>query len=163
MKMINYQVFSNRVVVYINNGQSLTIYFNENSGRAYFRYKIGTISKVKHPAIFIGTDYYGNEYFIHNHYQVGSACLVTRSEFDKGQAIHLYKEKCSNTPRTIIEKAFAHGMRAEKYHFITYNCQTLVNDACSNTRKSEDVDKWAGGIFAASLALLLIGAASSSK
>lgn len=161
MKMINYTVYENKVDVLLDNGRTLSIYFNKNSGKAYYRNKIDTISNVKHPGIFIGTDRYNNEYFIHNHYQIGKASLVVRSLFDKGMPIYLYKEKCSNQPLVIIHKAFQHLAKGERYNFISYNCQTLVHDACDNQRKSPDVEKWAGGIAATAVIALLLSAAFS--
>jgi len=163
MKMINYIVSAHKVDVYLDNGQTLTIFFNENSGKAFYRYKIDTISNVKHPGIFIGIDARGVGYFIHNHYQVGRACLVQKQDFDLGKPIHHYSEKCSNAPRTVIGKAFQHVMRGESYHFISYNCQTMVNDACSNQRKSQDVEKWAGGLAVTALAAIFLGAVLSKK
>lgn len=54
-----FYLYNNSVEIINNNGSTSTIYFNENSGKVYFRYKIGTISQVKHPGIFLGVDAYG--------------------------------------------------------------------------------------------------------
>jgi len=159
--MTHYTLNAHKVDVHLENGQTLTIFFNANSGKAYYRNKIDTISNVKHPGIFIGTDAWNNEYFVHNHYQVGKASLAIRNAFDKGMPIYLYEEKCSNQPLTVVNKAFQHIARGERYNFISYNCQTMVNDACSNQRKSQDVEKWAGGIAATALIALFIGVALS--
>ncbi len=163
MKIINYTLYNTKVDVHLSNAQTLVIYFNQNSGKAYYRYKIDTISQVKHPGIFIGVDMYNNPYFIHNHYQIGTTALVTQQEFDKGNPIYLYSEKCSNAPLTIVNKVFQHLMNGERYNFLTYNCQTMVNDVCQNKHKSEDVEKWVGGVAITSLAFLLIGAIFGSK
>ena len=45
--MKNFYLHNNSVEIVNNNGSISTIYFNENSGKVYFRYKIGTISQVK--------------------------------------------------------------------------------------------------------------------
>jgi len=163
MKIINYRLYVNRVDVYLSNGQILTINLNENSGKAYFRYKIDTISQIKHPAIFIGTDCYNIEYFIHNHYQIGTASLVIRSEFDKGNPIYIYKEKCSNDRMTVLSRVFSHLMRGERYNFITYNCQTMVNDACDNQRRSQAAENWAAGLAITGALALLLAACSGRK
>lgn len=137
----------------------LTIHFNQNSGKVYYRYKINTISKVKHPGIFLGVDQFGNGLFLHNHYHVGTASIVTEHQFGQGYPLYLYGEKCSNSPLKVIELGLTQVLKEERYHFANYNCQTFTNTACHNQRKSEDVEKWTGRIFVGSLLLLGIGLA----
>lgn len=156
--MKNFYLYNNRVEIVKNDGSIFTIYFNENSGKVYYRFKTGTISKVKHPGIFLGVDAWGTGYFLHNHYHYGKAHITTQAEFTKGQPIYIYNEKCSNTPLKVIEIGLNEILRGESYKPITYNCQTYTNTACHNQRKSAAVDKWVGGIALASLALLFIGA-----
>jgi hypothetical protein len=91
--MRNFYLYNNRVEIVKNDGSIFTIYFNENSGKVYFRYKIGTISKVKHPGIFLGVDAWGNGYFLHNHYHYGRAHITTETEFKKGMPLYISKEK----------------------------------------------------------------------
>ncbi len=155
--MRNFYLYNNRVEIIKNDGSIFTIYFNENSGKVYFRYKIGTISKVKHPGVFLGVDAWGNGYFLHNHYHYGKAHITTETEFKKGMPI--YNEKCSNAPLRVIEIGLNEMLRGETYKPITYNCQTYTNTACHSQRKSEDAEKWAGRIFVGSLVLLGLGLA----
>ena len=54
--MRTYTLYNNRVEIINNNSGIFTIYLNENSGKVYFRYKIGTISQIKHPGMFLGVD-----------------------------------------------------------------------------------------------------------
>lgn len=157
--MRNFYLYNNRVEIVNNDGTIFTIYFNENSGKVYYRYKIGTISQIKHPGIFLGVDIWGKGYFLHNHYHYGKAHITTEAEFKKGQPIYIYNQKCSNYPLKVIEIGLNEIFRGERYKAVTYNCQTFTNTACLNKRKSTDVEKWVGGILLTSLALLFIGAA----
>ena len=157
--MKNFYLHNNKVDIVKNDGTVLTIYFRENSGKVYFRFKTGTLTKVKHPGIYLGVDANGNGYFLHNHYHYGRAHIVTEKEFKKGRPIYPYDEKCSNTPLKVIELGLNEVLRGETYKPISYNCQTFTNTACHNQRKSDDVQKWLGGIVVGSLVLLGIGLA----
>lgn len=156
--MKNFYLKNDHVIIVNDDGSNRIIYFNNNSGKVYYRYKTGTISQVKHPGIFLGVDYAGIGYFLHNHYHYGKAHITTQKEFSKGQSIYLYNEKCSNSPLKVIEIGMNEIMRGESYKPLTYNCQTYTNSACHNQRTSADVEKWVGGILLGSLALLLISA-----
>lgn len=160
--MTNYIIHNNRVEIINNNGSVFTIYFNKNSGKVYYRYKVGTLSNIKHPGIFLGVDLNGVGYFLHNHYHYGKAHITTEKEFAQGMPLYVYNEKCSNTPLKVIEIGLNEMFRGESYKPISYNCQTYTNTACHNQRKSEDAEKWVGGIALVSIALLLIGAVTSS-
>ena len=85
--MRTYKLYNNRVEIINNNGSVFTIYFNENSGKVYFRYKIGTVSQIKHPGIFLEVDANGKGYFLQNHYHYGKAHITTEMEFAKGMRL----------------------------------------------------------------------------
>lgn len=155
--MKNFYLYNDKVEIVKNDGNIFTIYFNENSGKVYYRYKIGTVSQVKHPGVFLGVDTYGTGYFLHNHYNYGKAYIDTQKEFGKGMPLYIYNEKCSNTPLKVIEIGLIEILRGERYKPITYNCQTFTNTACHNKRKSADAGKWVGGILLSGLALLVLG------
>lgn len=157
--MRTYELHNNRVEIANNNGSVFTIYFNENSGKVYFRYKIGTVSQIKHPGIFLGVDAYGKGYFLHNHYHYGKAHITTEMEFAKGMPLYIYNDKCSNSPLKVIQLGLNEILRGESYKPVSYNCQTFTNSACHNTRKSEDADKWISRVALASLLLLGFGLA----
>lgn len=157
--MKNYKLYNDHVEIVKNDGNIFTIYFNEHSGKVYYRFKIGTLSKVKHPGIYLGEDAFGVGYFLHNHYHFGKAHITTTNEFIKGMPLYIYNEKCSNTPLQVIEIGLNEILRGESYKPITYNCQTFTNTACHNKRKSADAEKWVGGILLGGLALLVLGAA----
>jgi len=125
------------------------LYFNEYSGKAYFRYKIGGRS-IKHPGIYIGADQNGVQYFAHNHVQYGRPVLVTMDEFTAGSEIYPYKEYATTPMATVIERALNGILKSEQYTLATFNCQVYVNESINNERKSEAVDNSVFG-------LLLIG------
>jgi len=152
--MRTYKLHNKRVEIVNNNGSIFTIYFRENRGKVYFRYKIGTISQIKHPGIFLGVGVNRNGYFLHNHYHYGKAQITTEKEFTQGMPLYIYNEKCSNTPLKVIEIGLNEMLRCESYKPVTYNCQTYTNTACHNTRKSEDADKWVGKVLVGSLLFL---------
>ncbi|MBL7821229.1 MAG: hypothetical protein JNL65_11490 [Saprospiraceae bacterium] len=139
MKYFN--LHQNCVEIVQDEGSIFTIYFNERSGKVYFRYKIEAIYKIKHPGIYLGTDKFGNGYFLHNHPHYGKAHIVSEKEFSKDSQIYFYSEKCSNNPIEVIEIGLNEVLRGECYKPITWNCQTYANTACHNQRSSEDVGK----------------------
>lgn len=139
--MKNYKLNQNCVDIIENNGTIKRIFFNINSGKVYFRYKIGSILGIKHPGIFLGVDVHGVEYFLHNHYLLGTATLVTGDDFRQGMPIHLYELKYTNPPLTVIKIGLNEAIRKEPYHVINYNCQDYVNLASNNQRKSESIEK----------------------
>lgn len=148
------------VRIHLEDGRIQVIYFNQDSGKVYYRLKIDTISEVKHTGIYLGTDDYGTHYFIHNHYHVGRPCVVTAKDFSKGHQIHEYSHTSLNDSLTVIQKGLEEVIRGETYHSVSYNCQTLINLACNNKRQSEDVDKWVGRLVFAGLIALGVAAFS---
>lgn len=149
--MKNYKLYQDYVDVVENSCTIKRIYFNENSGKVYFRYKIGSIIGIKHPGIFLGVDLHGTEYFLHNHYRFGTACLETGNEFKQGMPIWLYELKYTNPPLTVIKIGLEEVLKKEPYHVINYNCQDYVNLASNNQRKSESIEKIASNLFFGSL------------
>ncbi len=143
--MTGYDFFLNYVAVYISTGETRYIYFNQDSGKVYYRNKIGSPSHAKHTGIYIGNDLNGTQWWIHNHYHVGKASITTGENFKQNLPIYIYHEYCSNSWRTVIEKGLQHILRGEHYKPYSYNCQTLVNDSCNNVRKSEDAERIVGG------------------
>ena len=160
--MKNFYLYNDKVEIVKNDGSIFTIYFNQNSGKVYFRYKVGTMSKIKHPGIFLGVDAFGKGYFLHNHYHYGKAHITTETAFKNGMPIYIYNEKCSNTPLKVIELGLNEILRGESYKPVSYNCQTYTNTACHNQRKSEDAEKWVGRVAAGVLLFAFIGLVSRS-
>jgi len=59
---------------------------------------------------------------------------------------------------TVLQKGLNHAIERREYHWLSNNCQITVNDACSNERKSEDVQKWFGRIAAGVVGFLFFKA-----
>ena len=142
-------------------GSTLKIFFNENSGKVFFRYKIGSLLKVKHTGIFIGVDILGNGYFMHNHYINGRPTIVTQIEFAKGQQLFISSSPSINYYQ-IIENGMNEIIRGESYNSVDYNCQTFVNTVCNHVRKSEDVERIAEGVFFSLVAAITVVAVIKS-
>ncbi len=152
--MKKYTLHQNYVDIIEDEGITKRIYFNENSGKVYFRYKIGSVIGIKHPGIFLGVDLNGIEYFLHNHYYLGGASLVTGNEFKQGMPIELYKLEYTNPPLLVIKIALEQAIKKERYNVVNYNCQIYVNVAANNQRKSESVERIGRNLFLATIALL---------
>ena len=149
--MRHFTLYQNGVDIIQNDGTVIRILFDTNSGKVYWRYKIPNLVGTKHSGIYLGTDLHGIEYFLHNHYHVGNACLVTAKEFSEGLTLAIYDEKCTNPPLTVIQIGLNKAMKKESYHVLNYNCQGYTNEACHNHRVSEDVGKWKERLFFGSL------------
>ena len=149
--MKHFTLYQSCVDIIDDNNTLKRIFFNEDSGKVYWRYKIPNFVGTKHSGIYLGTDLYGTEYYLHNHYHVGNACLVTEQKFSEGLPLGNYNEKCSNAPLKVIEIALRQAIRKEPYHALNYNCQSFTNQACENHRSSEDVGKWGERLFFGSL------------
>lgn len=130
------------------------LYRNENSGRVFFRYKLGVLSDIKHPGIYLGNDVNGRHYFMHNHYQTGRPSIVTEHEFTQGQTYFLDHEKVANREQTLCS-GLEQVRAGTPYGLLDYNCQSFVNLAASRVAKSEDVEKWTGALLLA--AVITIG------
>lgn len=54
--MKHFQLYNDRVEIFLADGNKLIIYFTDQTGQIFFRYKINTISWVRHPGIVVGLD-----------------------------------------------------------------------------------------------------------
>jgi hypothetical protein len=146
--MKNYNIFTDRVEFWVSNNLHQVIYFTADTGKIFFRYKIDTISNVRHPGIFLGQDNLGNQYIMHNHYEHGKPVIETLARFKKGQQLYLAERQSSLNNLTIVKKSLAEISSAKSYRQLTYNCQVFVNKICFDEERSEAVENWAGGIAA---------------
>lgn len=162
-KMKKFNLYQNCVNIIDDNGTLKRIFFDEDSGKVYWRYKIPNLVGTKHSGIYLGTDLYGTEYYLHNHYHIGNACLVTADKFSEGQPLGIYDAKCTNPAITVIEIALKQAVKKEAYHFLNYNCQGYTNEACHNHRKSEDVGKWGKRLVFGSLIAIGLSIAFSKE
>lgn len=154
--LTNYQT----IIVTRSTGGHLTIFLNDSSGQIFYRYKINSISKIPHPAIYLGNDIHGNQYFIHNHYEVGYASIVSKSVFSKGQRIYRDERGCQNTPKDIIRIGLRYVNNQIRYDWLSDNCQTLTSNACNNIKQSESINNWAKGLALFALVAIVIKASS---
>ncbi len=140
--MTDYRVIRDLLVIYFTDRDPIKLFLNDSSGQIYYRYKIDAVfNSIPHPAIYIGNDSEGKHYFIHNHINAGTAVLVTEQEFTQGQPYFYDNRSCTNSLDQVLYSALNQATSKEPYHFKVYNCQTLTNIACTNTRKSETVEK----------------------
>lgn len=144
--MVNYQINNNVLTLYYPNGQAGYIFLNADSGKIFFRYKIDAMFTIEHPAVYLGQDINGVNYFVHNHIDAGTAVVVNEYEFTQGMPYYLDKRSCSNSWLQVIQSALNQVLAQEPYQFSGYNCQTFTNIACTNTRKSETIEKIVGSI-----------------
>lgn len=154
----NYHSYSNGLLeLSFSNGKTKTIQLTEDSGRIVTRKKVGTISNVNHPGIYVGVEAHTNEVFIlHNHYRVFKTAGVSPFwEYTAGEKVHWDNRICVNDKMLVLQRGLDQAIRREKYHWLINNCQITVNDACRNQRTSEDIGKWVGrvafGLFAAAI------------
>jgi hypothetical protein len=152
MTMKNYKLFTGGVIILLNNGQSFTVYFTKDSGKIFYRFKIDTISKVKHTGIFLGIDSDGNRLYMHNQFQTGRPAIESEINFSKGMPLYLYEQQPSNSPLKIIECGLLQVLKAKDYNWFNYNCQVYTNIAANNQAKSESVNNWIGGLLLAGVA-----------
>lgn len=131
MRILNFEMQQDCVNLFLPNGETLIIYFTEDTGKIFYRDKIGTISKVKHPGICLGNDANGVRFFVHNHYEVGSASVASKSSFGKGMILTESNEQCSNETLQRIYIALDQVIRSKRYHALSNNCQTLKNQAAT--------------------------------
>lgn len=143
-----------------NDGSQFNILLNSDSGKIFYRYKINSISKIKHPGVYLGTDISGKHYFIHNHYDVGFATIVSLTEFSKSRKLHLDERPCKNSQIEVIEVAIRYVNDRRRYSLLNDNCQTLTNDSCNNRKESESVNKLVDRLALVVLFALFVKAAS---
>jgi hypothetical protein len=159
--LYSYQFYiDGTVLLTYSNGNLKLIRKTKNSGRIVARKKVGTISNVNHPGIYVGKEVYTNESFIlHNHYRLfGSAGVSPMREYAAGQKVYWDNRVCINDRITVLQKGLGQALRREPYHWLTNNCQVTVNEACNNERKSEDVGQWVGRIAFGVIGFLFVRA-----
>ncbi len=161
--MRSFYLTNDTLFIYMTNGSTLVIFLNENSGKVYYRFKIDTVSQVRHTGIYLGADGLGTQYVMHNHYENGRPCIVSLKGFTKGKDFYEYSINRLNSSLQVVEIGLNEILRGERYDSVNYNCQTFVNIACINKRKSDDVDKWIGRIVVGSLLFFGIAAVAGGK
>lgn len=154
-----YQFYKNGILqLHFINGETKRIRLTKDSGRIVTRKKVNTVSSVNHPGIFVGKDILTSEdYILHNHYKLFKTAGISNfREYASGQKVHWDNRPCKNSPLKILEIGLQHMLRREQYYWLDYNCQTTVNDACNNSRTSEDIRKWISRIAFGVAACLIV-------
>lgn len=161
--MKKFYLHHDRIEIILANGQILNIRFTTETGKIVFRYKLQTISGVRHPGIVLGIDDNGQRWIIHNHYLYRRPVLETEIGFAKYQQLFYADQQPQIEYLAVIQNAMDEVQLAKSYHWLNYNCQSFVNKVCFNQLKSESIEKWIGGVALGLLVLLGIGALNNSK
>lgn len=161
--MRHFYLHHDRVEITLANGSKLDIYFTPDTGSVFYRYKINTISQVRHPGIFLGIDRQGRRWYMHNHFEHGRPVIETESGFAKGQPLYIGERQPQAGYLVVVQVALKEILQAKPYDWISYNCQVFVNKVCFNENKSEAVENWTGGLAFGLLLLLGASAFSNSK
>jgi len=157
MKLKNYH-FQNNHILRLNfwGGKYALVALDEDSGRVVTRLKVGSVSEVQHPGIWLGTDCAtGKPLILHNHRRQGGAYVATYQDYASGQEVFWKDDVCTNDWVTVVKIGLDHVIAGKRYKWFDYNCQTFTNTACHNEAKSEDVQKWVGRALG-SLAMFLL-------
>jgi hypothetical protein len=152
MLIKDFQIGSDRVLITFRNSRKREILLDEDSGKAYYRYKLKTLDQIMHTGIYVGADERGGRYYIHNHTEQGYASIVTEKEFSQEQEIFEHDKESQFPPMEVLTRALEKAMEGEPYKLLTNNCQTFTNHSRTDRRHSEDVIKWSlisGGIITA--------------
>lgn len=164
-RVIQFQSYKlyNSYVDLFTKGNVVRLWFNEWSGKIIYRYKLDTISNVKHPGIFIGFDKQRNNYYMHNHFEHGRPIIEIEQGFAKGQQLYISTRQSKFGVFNVIQNALKEVVRDSSYNWNSYNCQTCVNRVCFNENKSESIESWAKGILAGLFFIAGTKAFSNSK
>jgi hypothetical protein len=153
-----YNQHTNILTIYGYSNEYLQVRITENSGKIVSRIKINSPAKVPHPGILVGVDIYNYniEYFLHNHYQNKCAEIENTADYSKGALINRHYKTCSYKLLTVLDNGLKSAVDCERYHWLDFNCQTYINEACQGNRYSESVNDYKEAIGAA-LGIAAIG------
>ena len=142
MRIRDFQIGSERILITFRNSRKRYLYLDQDSGKAYYRYKLHTMDQIMHSGIYLGHDARGVRYFIHNHTEQGYASVVTEKEFSQEQALYEHPRESQFPPMEVITRALEKAKEGAPYKLLTNNCQTFTNYSKEDRRHSEDVLKW---------------------
>jgi hypothetical protein len=161
--MKHFYIHHDLVEITLTNGSNLVIYFTPDTGKIFYRYKINTISRVRHPGIFLGVDGRQQLWYMHNHFEHGRPVIEIGQGFAKGQPLYIGEQQPQLGHRVVVQNALNEILQAKQYNWINYNCQVFVNKACFNEIKSETVENWASNLALGLLLLVGTSAFNNSK
>ena len=159
--IVDYYLDNHFIVLYYNNGKTLTVNFDENTGKPVKRKKTNTLTGVWHTGLWLGTTIDGTKIIAHNHYLVGQPSVATITQFGQGKPIHWDERNCNQTIYQRIDSAMRQIIAGKRYNLTNYNCQHYVNIACIRKQKSESIDNFTAGLGVAASVFLLAGLISS--
>jgi hypothetical protein len=136
---------------------SSALYLTADSGKIIYRDKVDTIIGIKHPGIILGTDAWGTDWAIHNHYQIGFPQIVTLEEFSQGARVFHDDRPTFYDKAQIIERAISHWIERKEYGWLRHNCQQFVNKIAHNSNHSEAIDSVSDGAMLLGGTISLIG------
>ena len=148
MRIKDFQIGSDRAVITFRNSRKRDIHFDDDSGKAYYRYKLNTLDQIMHTGIYVGSDDRGVRYYVHNHTEEGYASIVTEKEFAQEQKVHEHGKESQFPPMEVLTRALEKAMEGEPYKLLTNNFQTFTNPSRADREHSAGVLKWsliAGG------------------
>lgn len=157
MRIRDFQIGSERVLITFRNSRKRYFFFDEDSGKAYYRYKLNTMDQIMHSGIYLGHDARGVRYYIHNHTERGFASIDPEKDFTQGQPLYEHSKESQFPPMEVITRALEKAKEGEPYKLLTNNCQTFTNYSTIDRSHSEDVLKWSviGGATVTSIAGLI--------
>ena len=155
--IVNYYLDNHFIILYYNNGKSLTVNFDNNTGKPVKRKKTNTLTGVWHTGLWLGTASDGTGIIAHNHYLVGRPSVATSAQFAQQMPIYWDERVCNQSIFNRIDAAMRQIIAGKKYNVTNYNCQHYVNIACIRKQKSESIDNFTAGLGVAASVLLLVG------
>lgn len=139
MRIKDFQIGSDRALVTFRNSRKRYLFFEKDSGKAYYRFRINTLDQTMHSGIYLGHDAQGMPYFVHNHTEEGYASIVPEHEFGHEQPLYEHPPENQPPPMEVITSALEKTKEGEPYDLLTNNCQTFTDSSKEGRRHSEDV------------------------
>lgn len=155
-QITDFYLDSNFAILYDAKGNSLTVHFDDCTGKIVTRKKTNTRTGIPHPGIYLGRTNNGIIIILHNHYKVGYPSAATLQQYSRGEKVSWDNRKCNVSWLEIVASALRQIKTRGHYHLTNYNCQHFVNIACIRKQKSESIDNFRAGFGLAASVLLLV-------
>jgi hypothetical protein len=142
------------------------ITLNKWTGRIYQRPKDNFALKylINHKGLYIGQDCNGTHMLVHSHIDAGLAEFITWEDFGRGmEVVEDTTKNCTNDRYGMIESVLDQVISGEPYDLHVNSCQTLVNQACTNETKNDDIGKVVAGLFSVVAVLVVADALLNSN
>lgn len=156
-QITDFYLDNNFAVLHDAKGNSLTVHFNNCTGKVVTRKKTNKLSSVQHPGIYLGKTNNGTTIILHNHYAIGHPSAATLQQYSRGEKVSWDNRKCNVSRLEIVASALRQIKARKRYHLTNYNCQHYVNIACIKKQKSESVDNVRAGFGIAASFVAVVG------